>query len=97
MLVLNTVSYYCFFLGSCVLQSDPNHQKWHANPQLGKFSVQDSMRRLMYLLHMNSKENVTEGELVRRSRYGLGDRRTFEQFKTFSGVDPARRQTTQDK
>lgn len=79
------------------VQSDPNHQKWHTNTQIGQFNVQDSMRRLELLLHMNNKENSTAGELVRRSKYGLGDRRTFEQFKNFSGVDPARRQTTQDK
>jgi hypothetical protein len=55
------------------------------------------MHRLEHLLHMNARENVTEGERVRRSKYGLGDRRTFDQFKDYSGVDPMQRKTTQDK
>lgn len=71
--------------------------KWHGNKKGGQFSVMDSMTRIETLLHMSSKENSTAAELIRRSKYGLGDRRTFEQFKQFSGVDPRRRQTVQDK
>ena len=70
---------------------------WHGNKKVGKFNVMDSMTRLESLLHMNSRENSTEAERVRRGKYGLGDRRTFEQFKQYSGVDPMRRKTTQDK
>lgn len=71
--------------------------KWHGNKPVGQFSTQDSLRRIETLLHMNPKENSTEGERMRRSKYGLGDRRTFDQFKEFSGIDPRRRQTTADK
>ena len=70
--------------------------KWHGNSP-GQFNVMDSMDRIEYLLHMKANENVTKGELVRRSKYGLGDRRTFDQFKEYSGVDPLRRKTTKDK
>jgi hypothetical protein len=70
---------------------------WHGNKRVGHFNVMDSMHRIESLLHMNSRENRTEAERVRRGRYGLGDRRTLEQFLEFSGVDPMKRKTTQDK
>lgn len=46
---------------------------------------------------MNPAENVTLGERLRRSKYGLGDRRTFAQLMEFSGVDPIHKSTLRDR
>jgi hypothetical protein len=46
---------------------------------------------------MDPAENVTLGEQVRRSKYGLGDRRTFAQLMEFSGVDPIHKATLRDR
>jgi hypothetical protein len=46
---------------------------------------------------MNPNENRTIGERIRRSKYGLGDRRTFDQLMEFSGVDPVHQRTLRDR
>lgn len=46
---------------------------------------------------MNSQENHTEGERLRRSKYGLGDRRTFQQLMEFSGIDPVHKRQIRDR
>jgi hypothetical protein len=46
---------------------------------------------------MDPVENVTLGERVRRSKYGLGDRRSFAQLMEFSGVDPIHKATLRDR
>jgi hypothetical protein len=76
------------------------HSRWHSNPMRSgsKISLYDSQKRLSMLLHMmDDSENRTLGEQVRRGRYGLGDRRSFEALKQFSGVDPAKRETIADR
>lgn len=42
-------------------------------------------------------EDFTKAETYRRSKYGLGDRRTFDQLIEFSGVDPRSRSTIHDR
>jgi hypothetical protein len=46
---------------------------------------------------MNPTGNAAVGERIRRSKYGLGDRRTFEQLVEFSGVDPTHQRTLRDR
>jgi hypothetical protein len=45
----------------------------------------------------DDSENYTIAELYRRSKYGLGDRRTFQQLMDFSGVNPAKRLKVSDR
>jgi hypothetical protein len=79
-----------------VVQSDPTHGGWHSSGL--SFNLEDSLKRIKLLLHMDGdQENHTAGEQLRRSKYGLGDRRTFEQLVEFSGVDPIHRRTLRDR
>lgn len=76
------------------------HSRWHSNPMRSDSHVSliDSQRRLSMLLHMmDSTENHTLGEQIRRGRYGLGDRRSFEALKQFSGIDPSTREIIADR
>lgn len=51
-------------------------------------ATRESQLRLRSLFHMpRGYTNQTQLETLWRSKYGLGDRRTFRQFEEFSGID----------
>ena len=72
-----------------ISQSDPKHSGWMANRQsiadIG--TVKTSWERLNALLDMPGDRGGLDSERIRKSKYGLGDRRTLDQFIEFSGVD----------
>mmetsp|Transcript_22884 Transcript_22884/g.33438 ORF Transcript_22884/g.33438 Transcript_22884/m.33438 type:complete len:534 (+) Transcript_22884:211-1812(+) len=81
-------------------QSDPLHSRWHSSSYSPADAIlrKNALSRIRMLLHMDGpQENKTAAEMVRRGRYGLGDRRSFQQLVEFSGVDPVRRSTIRDR
>lgn len=81
-------------------QSDPKHSQWAFNVDPNEqFTVVDSVRRLKMLMGMETDVPVTEEQILtlRRSRFGLGDRRTLEQAIAFSGIDTKNRVMTSNR
>ena len=75
-----------------VSQADPKHSAWYSNGiDHSEGSPEDSTKRLKMLLGiprpMMEENDVSIVEWLRLSKFGLGDRRTFEQAIKFSGVD----------
>lgn len=75
-----------------VSQADPKHSAWYSNGiDHSEGSPEDSTKRLKMLLGiprpMMEENDAFQVEWLRRSKYGLGDRRTFQQAIEFSGVD----------
>jgi hypothetical protein len=68
-------------------QSNPVTRGWNSNPDLhGTF--QESNKRLRTMLTMpNGESDPVVAETMRKSKYGLGDRRTLDQLIEFSGFD----------
>ncbi len=61
-------------------------------------STEDSVQRLKMIFSVNDVSlNQTIAEQVRRSKYGLGDRRTIEQAIEFSGLDTKNGRTIENK
>lgn len=72
-----------------VSQSDPTHFEWSRN-SVG--SGEGSAVRIKTLLSApGGMTDQVAAEAVRRSRYGLGDRRSLDQYIAFSGVDTKNR------
>jgi len=74
-----------------VSQSDPTHSAWFGNfADSSEGTAEDSVRRLKTLLGIPPFSDATYGPQtmkLHRSKYGLGDRRTLDQFIEFSGID----------
>lgn len=74
-------------------QSDPTHSAWMAskgqivNGESGINLQKNSWARLTALLGMPGNIDGIDVQKLRRSKYGLGDRRSLEQLIEFSGID----------
>lgn len=61
---------------------------WMRGDATRAMATRESQMRLRSLFHMpRGYSNQTQLEALWRSKYGLGDRRTFRQFEEFSGID----------
>ena len=74
-------------------QSDPTHSAWMSSRgkvidgESGVSLQRRSWARLTALLGMPGDTGDIDVEKLRRSKYGLGDRRSLEQLIEFSGID----------
>lgn len=77
-------------------QSNPVTRGWGANPNIHG-SFHDSNKRLRTMLDMPHGESDKEKALrMKKSKYGLGDRRTLDQLIQFSGIDLRHEKVTID-
>ena len=82
-----------------VSQADPNHFDWYrTQPDPKEGTVEQSVFRLKTLFQIAGGETDPLKRLaMHTSRYGMGDRRTFDQALEFSGIDTRNHRITANR